>query len=80
MPARDDLGLDRCRQRLIAAALATDPGLAEELELIASRMELEVRREFWHAFADGCARHARPAAAVLGALELTASSRRGDRT
>jgi len=76
MPSRDDLGLDGRRQGLIEAALASDPGLAEELELISSRLEPAARRVFWRTFADGSARHARPAAAVLEALELAASSRR----
>jgi len=76
MTTLDELGLDPRRRELAESALREDPALAEELELITGLLNEDIQRAFWSAFADGCAASARPAAAVLAALERAAA---GDR-
>lgn len=76
MPALDELGLDPRRRELAESALREEPALAEELELITGLLSDDVQRVFWRAFADGCAASARPAAAVLAALERAAAGSR----
>lgn len=56
----------------IAAALATDADLAEELEMIVAELDPVARERFLAAFADESPRHVRPAAAVLAALTRAA--------
>jgi hypothetical protein len=66
-----EAGLDGRRRTLVEAALRSDPALREELELIAAELGAAAARRFWVEFADRCA-VARPAAAVLPALERAA--------
>lgn len=73
MPSFDDVGLDARGRALVVAALADDPALAEEVELIASLLGEKARRCFWRAFACECRRRNRPAGAVLAALERAAT-------
>ena len=68
----DDVGLDARRRALLEAALQEDPALADEVDLIVTVLDEEARGRFWVAFADGCERPGRPAAAVLAALERAA--------
>lgn len=56
----------------IAAALAADPDLAEELEMIVAEFDAVARDRFLAALADELPRHVRPAAAVLAALARAA--------
>lgn len=67
-----EVGLDARRRALVEAALQDDPALAVELELISGVLDEDARGLFWTAFADGCERARRPAAAVLAALEHAA--------
>ena len=69
MSSLHDAGLTPIELKAVEAALATDVGLREELELIASFLAPQGRHRFWRAFAAGCASGGRPAAAVLEALE-----------
>ena len=59
----------------VAAALAADPTLAEELDVIVAAFDPAAAERFRTAFAEELDRHARPATAVLTALERAASSR-----
>ena len=72
MPPFDREGLSQLRRACIEAALVADPALASELELIVGLLAPAVRDRFWEAFADALAGLARPAAAVLAALEQAA--------
>ncbi len=69
MSLPDDAGPAREAMARVKAALALDPALATELELILGSLTVAARAAFWHAFADECGRHERPATAVLAALE-----------
>lgn len=60
----------------IAAALAADPDLAAELEMILGAFDVAARERFLVAFADELPRHVRPAAAVLTSLERAARGQR----
>lgn len=73
MTSFDDAGLDARRRALVEAALAADPALAEELELITGCLGERAARSFWSRFADDCVRTERPASAVLAALEHAAA-------
>lgn len=73
MPSFDDAGLDARGRARVEAVLATDPALAEELELITSLLGEAARRRFWRAFAGECGRRDSPAGAVLAALEQAAA-------
>ena len=79
MTTRGDRGLDRCARAAVADALASDPALAEELGLIVAHLRPDARDRFWRCFAEECGRCARPAAAVLGALERAAAGPGGGR-
>lgn len=72
-----DAGVPQDGRTAVDAALAADPALEEELEAIVGLLAPNARGVFWQAFADGCLRRDRPAAAVLAALE--AASRAGRR-
>ncbi len=69
MTSLDDARLGREARARVEAALARDPGLGEELEMIVAMLGGAARERFWRAFADGCGSGKRPAAAVLAALE-----------
>lgn len=56
-----------------------DPALAEELDLFADLMDEVTRERFWCAFAEERERVARPAQAVLPALERAAAGGGGRR-
>lgn len=56
------------REARIDAALAADPALADELEMILSAFDPHARERFEAAFSEEVERHERPAAAVLAAL------------
>ena len=72
MPLLDDAELNEGERALVEAALATDPALAAELELIGEVLGDGARQRFWQAFARECGMRERPAAAVLAALEAAA--------
>ncbi len=72
MTAPDDQSPRARRDRRISAALAADPALAAELEMIVAAFGADARERFLAAFADELRRHVRPAAAVLAALERAA--------
>lgn len=72
MTAPEDKSQRSRRERRIAAALAADPALAEEIEMIIAAFDGGARERFLDALADELPRHARPAAAVLIALERAA--------
>ncbi len=72
MSAPDDHRPRGLRDPRIAAALAADAALAEELGMIVAALEADARERFLAALADQLPRHARPAAAVLVALERAA--------
>jgi hypothetical protein len=76
MTARGDRGLDCAARAALERALAADPALDEELELIVAHFSSEARGRFWRAFAAECERADRPATAVLGALARASSDRR----
>lgn len=67
-----DAGLDGEARARVDRALLADPHLRAELELIEASMSPHARALLWAAFAEECGRHARPAAAVLVALERAA--------
>jgi hypothetical protein len=71
-----DADLDPPAIEAIEAALGADPELAVELEAIDAALRPAARARFWRALAAELPRHARPAAAVLAALELTATPER----
>lgn len=73
MPVIDQGGLSSDELGAVSAALARDPGLRGELELILPALDRGTRRAFWRAFASGCDVE-RPAAAVLEALVAAARS------
>ncbi len=73
MPTLDDSGLDERSRARIAAVLAADPALADELALIEVALRPAARARFWLALAEESGRVARPAAAVLAALERAAA-------
>ncbi|HEU4802422.1 MAG TPA: hypothetical protein VFS73_04515 [Solirubrobacterales bacterium] len=75
MPAIDQDGLAPDEARAVRAALARDPALADELDLILPALSASGRRAFLRAFAGSCAAGGRPAAAVLEALVATAERR-----
>jgi len=75
MPAFDQDGLAPDEARAVRAALARDPALADELDLILPALSRGGRRAFLRAFADGCAADRRPAGAVLEALVAAAARR-----
>jgi hypothetical protein len=58
----------------VRAALARDPALEDELELIDAVLEPAARARFWPALAQEVGPCRRPAAAVLAALERAAQS------
>lgn len=72
MTASDNQSPRGRRGRPLAAALAADPALAEELEMIVAAFDAGARERFLAALADEIPRQARPAAAVLAALERAA--------
>lgn len=72
MPTLDDDWLRPARDARIAAALDSDPALANELDLIGSQLAAPARARFLGALVEELERHARPAAAVLAALERAA--------
>ena len=75
MPAIDQDGLSPDELGAVGAALAHDPCLREELELILPALDAGTRRAFWQAFASTCEVE-RPAGAVLEALVAAARARR----
>jgi hypothetical protein len=75
MSLLEEANLTRAESAAVAAALAADPDLAEELDAIAAAMRPRARDAFWRALAEECPRHRRPAAAVLRALESAALER-----
>lgn len=77
MTGRGDRGLDERALAAVERALASDPALAEELEMIEAHLRGEARAAFWRCFAEECGRRARPAEAVLPALERAASGSGG---
>lgn len=72
MPLLDGAELNEGERALVEAALAADPALAADLELIGEVLAGGARQRFWRAFARGCGMRERPAAAVLAALETAA--------
>ncbi len=72
MTAPDDRSPQYRLDRRVADALAADSALAEELEMIVAAFDAGARERFLAALADELPRHARPAAAVLAALERAA--------
>lgn len=72
MPLLDDAELNEGERAQVGAALAADPALAAELELIGEALADGVRQRFWRALARECGLRERPAAAVLAALETAA--------
>ena len=72
MPSLDDAGLSAEGRSRIEATLAREPSLEAELGAIAEALHPAARRRFWRAYAAECERHARPATAVLAALERAA--------
>jgi hypothetical protein len=71
MPAIDQDGLSRDELEAVRAALARDPALAGELDLILPALGPAARTAFWAEFARACDGE-RPAAAVLTALTRAA--------
>lgn len=61
------------RDARVRAALTADPALAAELQMIVAALDAAAAARFWAAFAAELGRHARPAAAVLAALERAAA-------
>jgi len=76
MPAIDQDGLAADEARAVRAALARDPALGDELDLIFPALSASGRRAFLRAFAGRCAAGRRPAAAVLEALVAAAAKQR----
>jgi hypothetical protein len=72
MRTLDDAALCRTERSALDAALAADPALAGEVQVIAGQLEAVARRAFWRELARECPRQERPAAAVLIALERAA--------
>lgn len=77
MSSLDDAALGRQGRARIERALLADPALEAELELIAAELAPGAASVFWAAFAEECERHARPAGAVLAALERAARNAAG---
>jgi len=75
MPAFDQDGLAPDEARAVRAALARDPALADELDLILPALSASGRRAFLRAFACRCGEGRRPAGAVLEALVAAAARR-----
>jgi hypothetical protein len=71
-----DVALSDGERRAIERAFADDPWLAEELERVTGFLDPAAAGSFWRAFAARAPTAARPAAAVLGALEDAASEAR----
>lgn len=71
-----DEALGARERESIDRALRADPALAEELRFIAEHLGPAESMAFWSAFARESERAARPAAAVLAALEVAAGVRR----
>jgi len=74
MPAIDQDGLSPGELGAVRSALARDPALHDELDLILPALEPGVRRAFWREFASACDAE-RPAGAVLAALTAAARGR-----
>lgn len=74
MTARGDRGLDGPAWAALERALASDPALDEELEMIAAHFSGADRERFWRVLAEECERSDRPAQAVLTALVRVASA------
>ncbi|MEZ5074424.1 MAG: hypothetical protein R2691_06260 [Solirubrobacterales bacterium] len=72
MPSIDHDGLTPAETRALRSALARDPALAGELELILPALAPAARRELVRELARRCAGAERPAAAVLEALVAAA--------
>lgn len=68
MPSIDHDGLTPVEARALRSALARDPALAGELELILPALDPAVRRAFTGELMRRCAGAERPAAAILEAL------------
>lgn len=68
MPSIDQDGLAPAESRALSSALAQDPALARELELILPALDPAARRAFKRELARRCGGADRPAAAVLEAL------------
>jgi hypothetical protein len=75
MPPLDDAGLGPGERAAIDAAFARDPALLAEAELIAAALAEDRRTRFCRSLAAEAANRARPAAAVLAALERAARPR-----
>ena len=75
MPPLDDAGLAPREREAIDAAFARDPALRAEVEVIAEALADDRRLRFWRALAAAVEGRARPAAAVLTALESAAHPR-----
>lgn len=75
MPAIDQDGLSPGELDAVRSALARDPDLAAELDLILPALDGAGRRAFWQAFAP-LAGDERTAAAVLVALIAAGRARR----
>lgn len=72
MTAPDDKSVQAAREARVKAAVAADPDLADELQMIEAALDEDVRERFRAAFGEELCRHARPAAAFLAALERAA--------
>jgi hypothetical protein len=77
MATFEEAKLSPAEAAVVAAALAADPELADELEELAVVLDEPRRRMLWRAFAAECGRCGRPAAAVLPTLERLAGARAG---
>jgi hypothetical protein len=75
MATFEEAKLSAAETAVIAAALAADPELADELEELAVVLDEPRRQVLWRGFAAECGRCTRPAAAVLPALERLAGAR-----
>lgn len=75
MPSVDHDGLTPAETRALRSALARDPALAAELELILPALDPAARPVLLGELARRCAGVERPAAAVLGALVVAARTR-----
>lgn len=71
----DDAGLDQAAIAAVITALDADPALAAELAQIDAALSPDAGVRFWRALAAELPRQARPAAAVLAALEQAAPAR-----
>ena len=75
MPTPPDVALRDGERHAIERALAADPWLAAELDLVVGLLEPVAAARFWRAFARRVSSAPRPSAAVLGAFEDAARRR-----